>query len=298
MIRAGKEKGMSALTDPEEKFVTIKGKKMRVWYTGKGEKTFLLLPGSGVCCPEIEYGKLIRELKGVYRILLIEKFGYGESDIISEKRDLDTVLEEYRQAAQTAGIHMPVGLIAHSMGFLEAMRWAQLYPQEIRSIVGIDPAVPESYNDFPIEQTLKDMQRLREHPALKKLAALYVSRTVTKKKDFSREEKEKLKRTVKKNYLNDDMISEAECLPENLEILETLPKPVSTPMYFFISNGRGTSMDRESWRNTLKEYLLTVKTHGYRIFDAPHNLQAYVYREIGEEMRRFADNDSKREESR
>lgn len=49
-----------------------------------------------------------------------------------------------------AGIEGPYVLCPHSMSGIEALYWAQKYPDEIEAIVGLDMAVPEYYENMRI----------------------------------------------------------------------------------------------------------------------------------------------------
>ena len=55
------------------------------------------------------------------------------------------MLEETRRALILAGERGPYVLLPHSMSGLEAIYWAQKYPQEIKAIIGLDMAFPEAY---------------------------------------------------------------------------------------------------------------------------------------------------------
>ena len=53
-----------------------------------------------------------------------------------------------------AGIDGPYVLCPHSMSGIEALYWAQEYPDEIESIIGLDMAVPEYYENMKINLPL------------------------------------------------------------------------------------------------------------------------------------------------
>ena len=70
-------------------------------------------------------------LSDEYRIVVVEKFGYGYSDVVDEDRNIQTVLSETRLALNKAGIDGPYVLCPHSMSGIEALYWAQEFPDEI-----------------------------------------------------------------------------------------------------------------------------------------------------------------------
>ena len=54
------------------------------------------------------------------------------------------MLNEVRQGLSLAGESGPYILFPHSMSGLEAVYWAQQYPDEVTAIIGLDMAVPEA----------------------------------------------------------------------------------------------------------------------------------------------------------
>lgn len=72
---------------------------------GKRENglTIVLLSGSGVAAPVYDYKVLYSKLSGEYPIAVIEKFGYGYSDVTGLPRDLKTLVEENRVALEKSG---------------------------------------------------------------------------------------------------------------------------------------------------------------------------------------------------
>ena len=74
------------------------------------------------------YMKLYEKLVSDFRIIVIEKFGYGCSDLYEGPCDVDSVVAYQRRALENAGEKGPYILLPHSMSGLEAIRWKQKYP--------------------------------------------------------------------------------------------------------------------------------------------------------------------------
>ena len=144
---------------------------MHACLLGAGDTTIVLLSGSCVPLPQLEYRPLIKALAQEALVVLLEKFGYGGSDSTSQQRDLQHVVEEYREALAALDVPLPVVLAAHSMGFLEALYWAQHYPGEVSALLGIDPATPDSYQDFDMDKAARQLTALSQKPFLRKIAA-------------------------------------------------------------------------------------------------------------------------------
>ena len=127
-------------------YVEIDGKKMNIYVEGEGDKTLVFMAGANTPAVIYEFKPLYMQLKEKYRIVVIEKFGYGYSDDIDGERNLSTLLRQDREALKKVGLKEPYILCPHSASGLEAIRWAQLYPDEVEAIIGLDMGVPEQFD--------------------------------------------------------------------------------------------------------------------------------------------------------
>lgn len=138
------------LLTPLGELVEVNGHNMSVYTEGNGDKTLVFMSGGGTCSPILDFKSLYSLLNNEYKIAVVEKFGYGFSDVVDEARDIDTMLSETRMALKKADVEGPYVLCPHSMSGLEALYWAQKYPEEVEAIVGLDMAVPGYYDEMNI----------------------------------------------------------------------------------------------------------------------------------------------------
>ena len=96
---------------------------------------------------------------------MIEKFGYGYSDIYEYSTDIDTLVSIQKQALEIIGEIGPYIFIPHSMSGLEALRWKQIYPDDVDAIIGIDMATPLSYSEWTDKKVSKKI-RLMEFASM------------------------------------------------------------------------------------------------------------------------------------
>ena len=135
--------------------VEVNGHRMNVYVEGTGATTLVFLSGSGTCSPVLDFKSLYSLLIDTYRIAVVEKAGYGFSDVTTNApRDIDTMLSETREALQLAGVDGPYVLCPHSMSGIEAIYWAQQYPEEVSAIIGLDMAVPQTYENYQINMSM------------------------------------------------------------------------------------------------------------------------------------------------
>ena len=166
------------LLTPLGEVVEVNGHKMSVYTEGDGDKMLVFMSGGGTCSPILDFESLYSLLSNDYKIVVVEKFGYGFSDVVDENRDIDTMLSETRMALDKAGIKGPYVLCPHSMSGLEALYWAQKYPEEVEAIVGLDMLLlelPDGYRALRRamqsnpEHCLKRKKRFTEQYFIKKL---------------------------------------------------------------------------------------------------------------------------------
>lgn len=108
----------------------------------------------GTSSPVLDFKSLYSFLSDKYKIVVLEKAGYEFNDVVDINRDIDTVLSESREALSKAGINGPYILCPHSMSGIEALYWVQKYPDEVVAIIGLDMAIPESYEEYNINMPM------------------------------------------------------------------------------------------------------------------------------------------------
>lgn len=148
----------SELIHQRGQLVEIDGKNMNIYIEGSGEKELVFMAGANTPAVIYDFKPLYNLLSDEYKIVVIEKFGYGYSDDIDSDRSLSTMLRQDREALKKAGVEAPYILCPHSASGLEAISWAAQYPDEVEAIIGLDMAVPEQFDyqigDFDSVKTL------------------------------------------------------------------------------------------------------------------------------------------------
>jgi len=142
--QASFRKDMKTYT-PSGKLYPVNGKNMHVYAGGQGDVTVVLASGWGTANPYIDFYPLYEKLAPHVKFAVYDRFGYGYSDTTDKKRDIDTLTNEIREALRASGQKPPYVLAAHSLGTLEAIRFAQKFPDEVKGIVTVDGGSPEFY---------------------------------------------------------------------------------------------------------------------------------------------------------
>ncbi|MBR1797435.1 MAG: alpha/beta hydrolase [Clostridiales bacterium] len=147
------------ILSPIGQFIEVDGHNMNLYIedADDSEHTLVFLAGTGTPSPIYDFKPLYSLLTDRYRVVVIEKFGYGYSDEVEGERTLDVITEQDREALSLAGIEAPYILVPHSSGGIEAIFWANNYPSEVEAIVGLDINVPEQYDYYAQGTSIDDM---------------------------------------------------------------------------------------------------------------------------------------------
>ncbi len=275
------------LRSPLGQIVEVDGHNMSVYIEGTGDMTLVFMSGGGTCSPILDFKSLYSLLSDRYIIAVVEKFGYGFSDIVDKSRDIDSMLEDTRAALKEAGLTPPYILCPHSMSGLEALYWAQKYPNEVSAIIGLDMAVPEYYDSMNINVPLMRAASWAANMGVTRFIPKISDSDAVKYGTLSDMEKEIYKAVFYSRTATVTMINETESVKENAKKVNNAGVP-QLPMLLFISDGSGgTGFDKDTWRKIAIEYLSKVDDGKYIELDCPHYIHNYEYKKISESIITF-----------
>lgn len=275
------------LREPLGQLIDINGNNISIYVEGSGSKTLVFLSGGGTCSPILDFKSLYSLLSDEYRIVVVEKFGYGYSDVVDEDRNIQAVLSETRLALNKAGIDGPYVLCPHSMSGIEALYWAQEYPDEIEAIIGLDMAVPEYYENMKINLPLMKLGQYAANLGITRLIPTLAESDAIKHGTLTNDEKNRYRAIFYNRTATVTMINEAKSVKDNARIVAQNGVP-QVPMLLFISDGTGgTGFDKETWRRIQEKYISEVESGKYIELDCPHYVHDYEYGRISEEIKSF-----------
>lgn len=146
--------------EPYGQLVPVDGKNMNVYIQGKGEEIVVLLPGYGTAAPALDFKSLINELSPFYKVVMIEPFGYGLSDLTKKERSTENIVSEIHEALQALNIDRYI-LMGHSISGIYGLDYVNKYENEVSAFVGLDSSVP-SISERKIEASeLKTINLLK-----------------------------------------------------------------------------------------------------------------------------------------
>ncbi|MGM0674199.1 MAG: alpha/beta fold hydrolase [Spirochaetota bacterium] len=241
--------------------------RLHVYAEGEREDgpTMVFLSGLGTSSPYYDFKVLFEQFSPDYRVAVVERAGYGWSDITASSRDIDTVLEETRTALELAGESPPYVLFPHSMAGLEALYWGANHPDEVAAVIGLDPLVPEYHQRGDSEASLSPLVTILARTGLMRSGPdIFASNFPAMVHGHLTDREAEVAKTVFLRRTNtSNMLAEEDALAQNAQrVLEQGPPDV--PVHVFISN-QGTPV----WKESLVSYAEAIGGE-YFLLDAEH----------------------------
>lgn len=281
--------GEKDLITPPGQMVDVDGHKMHVYSVGEGDKTLVLMAASGTVCPSLDFKNLYSELGDDYRVVVIEKFGYGYSDTVNRPRDVGSVLSDTREALKDVGIDGPYILCPHSYSGLEALYWAQTYPDEVEAIIGLDMAFPEAYN-YTKGGILVKPYYLAQHGLIDLgIGRFFSDDSFLPEGDFLSEVEEKTYIALVNRVANNiDVAEEASEAKDSARVVTSGIKP-NVPMLLFVSEKK-LDGSNELWKQIAYDYADGLDSVTFVELDCGHYIFHYEPEKISEEIDAFLQN--------
>ena len=276
----------SKLLMPIGKKVVVNGHQMNVYIKGEGSETIVFLSGAGIASPILDFKNLTDSLSKKYKVVVVERAGYGFSEDSDQSRDVMEVLSETRQALSQAEVSGPYVIVSHSMASLESLAWQEKYPDEVKALVGLDWALPASYED------LKDNQAL--------LTAAYWSSKIgllryfpesfyIKNPTLTETERQQYKLLAYKQLMSQAMLHESRLAKENAKKVPSSINP-KIPALLLVSNGEGTTFSQSEWQRYAERFASDQSNVRVVYMDAPHDLYHYQSDAIVSHIKEFLEN--------
>ena len=265
-----------ASLNPMGQMVSVNGHDMSVFVKGNGPQTLVFLSGAGTASPILDFKDLYDGLSKQYKIVVVERVGYGYSEDTSKSRDVSEVLSETRQALAKAQVSGPYIILSHSMASLETLLWQEKYPSEIKAIIGLDWALPESYSQLRMHSQILRMARLGSQLGLLRYIP---SRLYVPNENLSSSDRRLYQRIAYRQILSQAMLNESLSVKENAKKVDDKIDS-QIPTLLLVSNGEGTSFSKEEWRNYAARFAKDQKNIELTFYDAPHYLYHYQTKEV------------------
>jgi len=128
--------------------VDVDGLNMNVVIQGdQNNQTIVLLPGIGVVAPYITYKSLTEPLSESFKVITVEPFGYGLSDVTEKERTNENIITELHTCLQKIGINQ-FYLMGHSIGGLYSLAYVNKYSDEVLGFIGLDNSINNNEDEM------------------------------------------------------------------------------------------------------------------------------------------------------
>ena len=276
----------SKLLTPIGKQVTVNGHRMNVSVKGEGSETIVFLSGAGIASPILDFKNLSDPLSKKYKVVVVERAGYGFSEDSDRSRDVMEVLSETRQALAQAHISGPYVIVSHSMASLESLAWQEKYPNEVKALIGLDWALPASYEDLKDNQALLTVAYWSSKIGLLRYfpESFYI-----KNPTLTETERQQYKLLAYKQLMSQAMLHESRLAKENAK---KVPSSINSkiPALLLVSNGEGTTFSQSEWQRYAERFASDQSNVQVDYMDAPHDLYHYQSDAIVSRIKEFLEN--------
>lgn len=218
--------------------VFVCGSYMNVVAEGEGPETIVLLPGYGTAAPALDFKGLMEALAAEYRVVAVEPFGYGLSDVAETDRTIEAMAEELHACLQELGIRRYI-LGGHSIAGVYGLYYIQRYGDEVAGYVGLDTSVPCQIDGPDIPTWIYPLFR---YSGLYRAVIRLAPQTVALPW-LSEEENRQLAQTTLANLGNWDILSEGRLFKENLAKVQELRYPENLPVLFVLASESAEAHD-------------------------------------------------------
>ena len=280
--RISLEKEQASLT-PVGQQVLVNGHQMNVYVEGDGPETIVFLSGAGIASPILDFKDISDSLSKKYKVVIVERAGYGYSDDSNQSRDVMEVLAETRQALSQANVTGPFIILSHSIASLESLAWQEKYPDEVKALVGLDLALPSSYEDLKDNQALLTLAYWSSKIGLLRYfpESFYI-----KNQTLIESERKQYKLLAYKQLMSQAMLHESQTVKENAKKVPSNINP-KIPALLMVSNGEGTSFSQSEWQLYAERFASDQSNVQVVYMDAPHDLYHYQSHEIVSQIEDF-----------
>jgi len=283
--RISLEKEQASLT-PVGQQVLVNGHQMNVYVQGEGPETIVVISGAGIASPILDFKEVSESLSKQYKLVIVERAGYGYSDDSNHSRDVMEVLSETRQALSQANITGPFIILSHSMASLESLAWQEKYPDEVKALIGLDWALPSSYENLKENQALLTVAYWSSKIGLLRYLpeSFYI-----KNQTLTENERKQYKLLAYKQLMSQAMLYESQTVKENAKKVPSSINP-KIPTLLLVSNGEGTSFSQSEWQRYAERFASDQSNVQVVYMDAPHDLYHYQSDAIVSRIKEFLEN--------
>ena len=251
----------------------------------------VLLSGLGTAAPTLDFEPLINEMAKNNKVVVVEPFGYGWSDITNKERTVENIVEEIRTTLEKLNIQGPYILMPHSISGIYSMYYSYTYPDEIKAVIGIDPTLPKALEYFG--ETAPTMPKYLSYVAptgIARLVSYLIPDNIlpiTEDGTYTEENLKMTKAITAWKANNKNVVDEANEIKSNIDKTVDMRFPSDMPVLYFTTKEDKVTEDGE-YNVTFYETQLTNSPASKIItLQGHHYLHWTLYKEMSKDVYEF-----------
>ena len=157
------------------------------------------------------------------------------------------------------------------MASLESLAWQEKYPNEVKALIGLDWALPASYENLKDNQALLTVAYWSSKIGLLRYfpESFYI-----KNLTLTETERQQYKLLAYKQLMSQAMLNESNLVKENAKkIGNSIHSKI--PALLLVSNGEDTTFSQSEWQHYAERFASDQSNVQVIYMDAPHELYHY-----------------------
>ena len=227
------------------------------------------------------------------KIVVVELFGYGWSDITNKERTVENIVEEIRTALKKSNIEGPYILMPHSISGIYSMYYANKYPEEVRAVIGIDPTLPgfKHFAYMPKVSASHTMPKFHVAPTGIARLALYLIPDLflplAEEGTYSEENLKMTKAISAWNGYNKNVVNETNEIHHNIDKTIDMTFPSDIPVMIFTPKEENINEDGKSKMTFYQTQLSNGSSNKLVTLEGHHSLHWTRYKEMSKYVNEF-----------
>ena len=231
-------------------FTTRTGEKMNyTLWDNESDELVVILPGYGCSSVYYEFNSFAKDLNEDYKVLMVEPLGVGLSDETERPRTVDNYCEELHELISYLGYDSYI-LAGHSIAGLYALKYANIYEDEVSAFIGIDASVPHQVdslsgialpdNQAKLNRVLKELYVNSGYHRF--LTEITFDSTLSAIPTIPESDKDIARAMFCTNQLNDTQLVEMDMLQENIDECYDIKFPETIPVLYVLAQDNVDAM--------------------------------------------------------
>jgi pimeloyl-ACP methyl ester carboxylesterase len=262
------------IPSPPGKIIVQSSSKLHIFGKGQNGPAVIFLSGLVTWSPYVDFYPVYSIAMKTHRVIVYERPGHGWSKPASERRNIDTMVSELQYALVSTHEKPPYILVAHSSASLDAIRYAQRFPENVSGIVFIDAGNPEYYASHKPPIVMSQIFRFLRVTGLFYLLdkPIHIHDKFSKFRNDLKLLPDSLKeldrRMLFTSYCNKSIIGEKRNACSNAKIVLNGPKLDSIKLCILTSESESSDIEwiksqeaMKKWSKKSKQYVVKGSTH-------------------------------------